>query len=161
MPIAVGDRLPDATFKIRTPDGLEDITVKELTAGKKVVLFAVPGAFTPTCHAKHVPSFLGQLDAFKAKGVDTVACVAVNDAFVMDAWAKQTGAEGKILFLADGNATFTKAIGLDFDGSGVGFGTRSKRYSMYVEDGVVKALNVEDAPGVMDRSSAETLLAQI
>lgn len=161
MPIAVGDRLPDATFKIRTPDGLKDVTVKELTAGKKVVLFAVPGAFTPTCHAKHVPSFLGKLDAFKAKGVDTVACVAVNDAFVLDAWAKQTGAEGKILFLADGNATFTKAIGLDFDGSGVGFGTRSKRYSMYVEDGVVKALNVEDAPGVMDRSSAETLLAQI
>jgi peroxiredoxin len=161
MPIAVGDRLPDATFKIRTPDGLADVTVKELTAGKKVVLFAVPGAFTPTCHAKHVPSFLANLDAFKAKGVDTVACVAVNDAFVMDAWAKATGAEGKILFLADGNATFTKAIGLDFDGSGVGLGVRSKRYAMYVEDGVVKALNVEDAPGVMDRSSAETLLAQI
>jgi peroxiredoxin len=161
MPITVGDRLPDATFKVRTPDGLKDVTVKELTAGKKVVLFAVPGAFTPTCHAKHVPSFLAHLDAFKAKGVDTVACVAVNDAFVLDAWAKANGAEGKILFLADGNATFTKAIGLDFDGSGVGLGTRSKRYAMYVEDGVVKVLNVEDSPGVMDRSSAETLLAQI
>ncbi|BCX18226.1 MAG: peroxiredoxin [Geminicoccaceae bacterium] len=161
MPITVGDRLPDATFKVRTPDGLKDVTVQELTAGKKVVLFAVPGAFTPTCHAKHVPSFLAHLDAFKAKGVDTVACVAVNDAFVLDAWAKANGAEGKILFLADGNATFTKAIGLDFDGSGVGLGTRSKRYAMYVEDGVVKVLNVEDSPGVMDRSSAETLLAQI
>ncbi|MCS6876713.1 MAG: peroxiredoxin [Geminicoccaceae bacterium] len=161
MPIAVGDRLPEATFKVRTPDGLKDITTSQLCAGKKVVIFAVPGAFTPTCHAKHVPSFLGKLDAFKAKGVDTVACVAVNDAFVLDAWAKQTGAEGKILFLSDGNATFTKAIGLDFDGSAFGFGVRSKRYSMYVEDGVVKALNVEDAPGVMDRSSAEVLLSQI
>ncbi len=161
MPIAVGDRLPDATFKVRTPDGLKDVTVAELTAGKKVVLFAVPGAFTPTCHAKHVPSFLAQLDALKAKGVDTVACVAVNDAFVLDAWAKQCGAEGKILFLADGNATFTKAIGMDFDGSGFGLGVRSKRYAMLVEDGVVKILNVEEAPGVMERSSAEALLAQM
>lgn len=161
MPIAVGDRLPDATFKVRTPDGLEDLTVKELTAGKKVALFAVPGAFTPTCHAKHVPSYLANLEALKAKGVDTVACVAVNDAFVLDAWGKQVGADGKILFLADGNATFTKAIGLDFDGSGFGLGTRSKRYSMIVEDGVVKVLNVEEAPGVMDASSAERLLAQL
>lgn len=161
MPIAVGDRLPEATFKVRTPDGLKDVTTSELCAGKKVVLFAVPGAFTPTCHAKHVPSFVAKLDAFKAKGVDTVACIAVNDAFVLDAWAKQTGADGKILFLADGNATFTRAIGLDFDGTAVGFGTRSKRYSMYVEDGLVKALNVEEAPGVMDRSSAEVLLSQI
>lgn len=161
MPIAVGDRLPDATFKVRTPDGLKDLTVKELTAGKKVALFAVPGAFTPTCHAKHVPSYLANLEALKAKGVDTVACVAVNDAFVLDAWGKQAGADGKILFLADGNATFTKAIGLDFDGSGFGLGTRSKRYSMIVEDGVVKALNVEEAPGVMDASSAERLLTQL
>lgn len=161
MPIAVGDRLPDATFKVRTPDGLEDLTVKDLTAGKKVALFAVPGAFTPTCHAKHVPSYLANLEALKAKGVDTVACVAVNDAFVLDAWGRQAGADGKILFLADGNATFTKAIGLDFDGSGFGLGTRSKRYSMIVEDGVVKALNVEEAPGVMDASSAERLLTQL
>lgn len=161
MPIAVGDRLPEATFKVRTPEGLKDLTTKELTAGKKVVLFAVPGAFTPTCHAKHVPSYLGQLQALKAKGVDTVACVAVNDAFVLDAWAKQAGADGKILFLADGNATFTKAIGMDFDGSGFGLGTRSKRYSLYAVDGVVKALNVEEAPGVMDASSAERLLTQI
>ncbi len=161
MPIAVGDRLPDATFKVRTPDGLADVTVAELTAGKKVVLFAVPGAFTPTCHAKHVPSFLARLDDLKAKGVDTVACVAVNDAFVLDAWAEQCGAEGKILFLADGNATFTRAIGMDFDGSGFGLGVRSKRYAMLVEDGVVKILNVEEAPGVMERSSAEALLAQM
>jgi peroxiredoxin len=161
MPIAVGDRLPEATFKVRTPDGLKDLTVKELTAGKKVALFAVPGAFTPTCHAKHVPSYLANLEALRAKGIDQVACVAVNDAFVLDAWSKQTGAEGKILFLADGNASFTKALGLDFDGSGFGLGTRSKRYSMIVEDGVVKALNVEEAPGVMDASSAERLLGQL
>lgn len=161
MPIAVGDRLPEATFKVRTPEGLKDLTTKELFAGKKVVLFAIPGAFTPTCHAKHVPSFLGQLEAFRAKGVDTVACVAVNDAFVLDAWAKATGADGKILFLADGNATFTRAIGMDFDGSGFGLGTRSKRYSLYAVDGVVKALNVEETPGVMEVSSAERLLTQI
>ena len=118
MTIAVGDRLPEATFKVRTPEGLKDVTTRELTAGKKVVLFAVPGAFTPTCHAKHLPSYLEHLDALKAKGIDTVACVAVNDAFVLDAWGKAGGADGKILLLADGNGTFTKATGLEFDGSG-------------------------------------------
>lgn len=158
MTIAAGAKLPDATFKVRTSEGLKDVTTKELCSGKKVVLFAVPGAFTPTCHAKHVPSYLNNLDALRAKGVDTVACIAVNDAFVMDAWAKQSGAEGKITNLSDGNATFTKAIGMDFDGSGFGLGTRSKRYSMLVDDGVVKVLNVEEAPGVMEASSAEKLL---
>ena len=155
--IAVGDKLPEATFKVRTPEGLKDVTTRELAAGKRVVLFAVPGAFTPTCHAKHVPSYLEHLDALTAKGVDTVACVAVNDAFVLDAWARACGAEGKLTLLSDGNATFTKAVGLDFDGSGFGLGTRSKRYSMLVEDGVVKALNV-DAPGEFKVSSAQAVL---
>ena len=159
MTIAVGDKLPDATFKVRTSEGLKDLTTQDLTAGKKVVLFAVPGAFTPTCHARHLPSYLENLDALKAKGVDTVACVAVNDAFVLDAWGKNAGADGKIVLLSDGNATFTKAVGLDFDGSGFGLGTRSRRYSMLVQDGVVKALNVEDSPGVMEVSGADTILA--
>jgi peroxiredoxin len=161
MTIAIGDKLPEATFKVRTPDGLKDVSTQELSAGKKVVLFAVPGAFTPTCHAKHVPSYLEHLEALRAKGVDTVACVAVNDAFVLDAWAKAVGADGKITLLSDGNGTFTKAIGLDFDGSGFGLGTRSKRYAMLVENGVVKALNVEESPGVMEVSGADRILAAL
>ena len=161
MTIAVGDKLPDATFKVRTSEGLKDLTTQDLTAGKKVVLFAVPGAFTPTCHARHLPSYLENLDALKAKGVDTVACVAVNDAFVLDAWGKNAGADGKIVLLSDGNATFTKAVGLDFDGSGFGLGTRSRRYSMLIQDGVVTALNVEDSPGVMEVSGADTILAAL
>lgn len=158
MPISVGDRLPDATLKIRTESGIGDLTTEQLCKGKRVVIFAVPGAFTPTCHLKHVPSYLKNLDALKAKGVDTVACVAVNDPFVLDAWAESTGAKGKILMLSDGNGTFTRAIGMDFDGSAVGLGVRSKRYAMLVEDGVVKALEVEAAPSDMDRSSAERIL---
>ena len=161
MTIAVGDKLPEATFKVRTPEGLKDVTTQELTAGKKVVLFAVPGAFTPTCHAKHVPSYLENLDALRAKGVDAVACVAVNDAFVLDAWGKAVGSDGKLMLLSDGNATFTKAVGLDFDGSGFGLGTRSKRYSMMVDNGVVKALNVEESPGVMEVSGADRILAAL
>ena len=161
MTIAVGDKLPEATFKVRTPEGLKDVTTQELTAGKKVVLFAVPGAFTPTCHAKHVPSYLENLDALRAKGVDAVACVAVNDAFVLDAWGKAVGSDGKLMLLSDGNATFTKAVGLDFDGSGFGLGTRSKRYSMLVENGVVKALNIEESPGVMEVSGADRILAAL
>lgn len=161
MTIAVGDKLPEATFKVRTPDGLKDVTTTELTAGRKVVLFAVPGAFTPTCHARHVPSYLEHLDALKAKGVAEVACVAVNDAFVLDAWAKASAADGKLTLLSDGNATFTKAIGMDFDGSGFGLGTRSKRYAMLVDNGVVKALNVEESPGVMEVSGADRILAAL
>ena len=159
MAIAVGDRLPDSTFKVRTPDGLKDMTTQELTAGKTVVLFAVPGAFTPTCHAKHLPSFVENFEALRGKGVDTVACVSVNDAFVLEAWARQGGAEGKVLMLADGNASFTKAVGLDFDGSGFGLGVRSKRYAMVVRDGVVTSLEVEEAPGVMEVSGADRVLA--
>ena len=158
MAIAVGERLPEATFKVRTSEGLKDLSTEELTAGKTVVLFAVPGAFTPTCHAKHLPGYVEHHQALTAKGVDTVACVSVNDAFVLEAWAKQAGADGKVVMLADGNASFTKAVGLDFDGSGFGLGTRSKRYAMVVRDGVVTALEVEEAPGVMEVSGADRLL---
>ena len=159
MTIAIGDKLPAATFKVRTADGLADMTTEELCAGKTVALFAVPGAFTPTCSAKHLPSYLDNLDALKTKGVDTIACVAVNDAFVLSAWAKAQEADGKIVMLADGTAAFTKALGLDFDGSGAGLGIRSKRYAMLVKDGVVTALNVEASPGVMEVSGADRLLA--
>lgn len=158
MSIAVGQKLPDATFKVRTAEGLQDMTTADVFAGKRVVLFAVPGAFTPTCHAKHVPSYLQHHDALKAKGIDTIACTAVNDPFVLGAWAKQNECDEKILMLADGNATFAKAVGLDFDGSPFGLGTRSRRYAMLVEDGVVKALNVEEAPGVMEVSGADRML---
>jgi len=158
MALCVGDKLPDATFKVMADGGLADMTTQEVFSGKTVALFAVPGAFTPTCNAKHVPNFLGALDALKAKGVDTVACISVNDAFVLGAWAKATAADGKILFLADGNAEFTKAAGFEFDASGNGLGIRSKRYAMVAEDGVVKVLNVEEAPKVVEMSSAEKLL---
>jgi peroxiredoxin len=161
MSIAVGDSLPDATFRVLGGDGIEKLSTSEIFDGKTVVLFAVPGAFTPTCHLKHLPGFIANADAFKAKGVDTVACVAVNDPFVLDSWAKATGAAGKVLFLSDGNAEFTKKIGQDFDGSGIGLGTRSMRYAMLVEDGVVKSLSVEESPGVADVSTAEKLLATL
>ena len=161
MSISVGDRLPKTTFRMLGADGIENLTTDEVFAGKKVVLFAVPGAFTPTCHLKHLPGFLDNADAFKKKGVHTVACVAVNDPFVMDSWSKVTGSKGKVLFLSDGNGEFTKAIGLDFDGSGIGLGTRSKRYAMLVDDGVVTVLNLEDSPGVADVSTAENLPAKV
>lgn len=161
MSIAVGDRLPAATLRVLTADGIDEITTDDLFSGKTVALFAVPGAYTPTCHAKHVPGFLNNLDALHAKGVDTVACVAVNDPFVMSAWAKDNGGEGKITFLSDGNAEFTKAVGMDLDVSAVGLGIRSKRYAMIVEDGVVKVLNIEDVPSSAEISSAENLLASL
>ena len=156
--IKVGDRLPEATFKVMTQDGPANRTTQEVFGGRKVVLFAVPGAFTPTCHRNHLPGFLENHDALKAKGVDGIVCVAVNDVFVLDAWAKSSGAAGKIEFLADGNADFARAIGLHLDASGFGMGTRSKRYAMLVDDGVVKALNVEDVPGKADISSAGSML---
>ena len=159
MAIAIGDRLPEATFRVMTPDGIKEITTGEVFGGKKVVLFAVPGAFTPTCHLKHLPGFIESADEFKKLGIDTVACVAVNDPFVLGAWEEKSGGKGKVLFLSDGNAEFTKKIGMDFDGSGVGLGTRSKRYAALVEDGVVKALNIEDSPGVAVESTAAKLLA--
>jgi peroxiredoxin len=160
MPIKVGDHLPNAKFRVGTPEGPAWKTTDEIFKGKKVALFAVPGAFTGTCHKMHVPSILQSADAIKAKGVDTIALTSVNDVFVMDAWKKETGA-AKVEFLADGNGEFAKAIDLSFDGSGNGLGTRSKRYSMLVEDGVVKKLNIEDAPGKCDISGGDALLKQL
>ena len=147
MPIKVGDKLPNATFRVMTAEGPKPKTTDDIFKGKKVALFAVPGAFTPTCNNLHIPSFLNNVDAIKGKGVNTIAVTGVNDVFVMEAWKKSTGAAGKIDFLADGNGEFAKAIDMAFDGSGNGLGTRSKRYSMLVDDGVVKKLNIEDAPG--------------
>ena len=156
--ITVGSHLPDVTFKVMTDKGPADMKTAEIFGGKTVVLFAVPGAFTPTCHAKHVPSYVANHDALKAKGVDTIACTSVNDVFVLNEWSKATGSQGKITMLADGGAAFVKAIGLDVDLSGPGLGIRSRRYAMLVKDGVVKALNIEEAPGKMEKSSAEELL---
>lgn len=157
--IEVGQKLPDFTFRVVTPEGPGQRTTAEIFGGKRVVLFAVPGAFTPTCHANHLPGYVTNFDAFKAKGIDTVAVVAVNDVFVMDAWAKATGGFGKIEYLADGSAEFTRAIDAPLDRVAAGLGVRSQRYSMLVEDGVVKSVNV-DASGV-DASSAETMLKQL
>jgi peroxiredoxin len=158
MTIKVGDKLPQATFRVMTADGPAAKTTDDIFKGRKVVLFAVPGAFTPTCHKNHLPGYLARADEIKAKGVDAIAVTGVNDVFVMDAWAKATEGLGKIEFLSDGNADFAKEIGLSLDGSGFGLGTRSQRYSMLVDDGVVKSLNVEDAPGKADISGAEALL---
>jgi glutaredoxin/glutathione-dependent peroxiredoxin len=156
MTIKVGDKIPSAKLRHMTAEGPKEISTDEIFKGKKVVLFAVPGAFTPTCSAKHLPGFVQQAEALKGKGVDTIACLAVNDAFVMGAWGKAQGTDGKVMMLADGNATFTKELGLEMDGSGFGLGTRSKRYAMVVQDGVVKTLNVE-APGAFEVSSADAI----
>ena len=161
MTISVGERLPDATFKVMTGDGPAEKSTGDVFGGRTIAAFAVPGAYTPTCHAKHLPGFANNLDALKAKGIDEVVCIAVNDIFVLDAWAKDTAADGKITFLADGNGEFTNAIGLGFDGSAAGLGTRSRRYAMVAEDGVVKVLNVEDVPSNADISSAEELLKSL
>lgn len=162
MAIKVGDRLPNATFTVMTAEGPKPKTTDEIFKGKKVVLFAVPGAFTPTCHKNHLPGFVKNAAAIKAKGVDTIAVTGVNDVFVMDAWKNATGADGKIdLFLADGSANFAKAIGLTADLTERGLGVRSQRYAMVVEDGVVKTLNVEDAPGKADISGADNLLKSL
>lgn len=161
MTIKVGDTLPAAIFKVKTADGVVEKTTDEIFKGKKVVLFAVPGAFTPTCSLNHLPGYLDNYDTILSKGVDQIAVVSVNDPFVMGAWAESTGGEGKILFLADGSAAFTKAAGLDLDLSGGGLGVRSKRYSAIIEDGVVKALNIEEQPGQAVTSSAASLLEQL
>ncbi|RFA26988.1 peroxiredoxin [Alkalilimnicola ehrlichii] len=158
MPIQVGDRIPDVTIKTNGENGPEDISVGELCAGKKVVLFAVPGAFTPGCSNTHMPGFVVNADAIAAKGVDRVACLSVNDAFVMSAWQADQNAE-KIVMLADGSAEFARALGMDMDLNAVGFGTRCKRFAMIVDDGVVQYLGV-DEKGV-DKSSAETVLSQL
>jgi peroxiredoxin len=157
MAIQAGDRLPDVTFRIMGPEGPKPVSTKDVFGGRKVVLFAVPGAFTPTCHRKHLPGYLEHIDALKAKA-DAVAVTAVNDVFVMDAWSKANQADGKIEFLSDGNGDFAKAVGLDLDASGGGLGLRSKRYAMVVDDGVVKHLAVEDAPSNVAVSGADAIL---
>lgn len=160
MTIAVGDRIPAVTVNRMTADGPAELTTDELFSGKKVVLFALPGAFTPTCSAAHLPGYVANADAIKAKGVDTIACLAVNDAFVMGAWGEAQNA-GEIVMVADGSASLTQALGMELDLTSRGLGVRSKRYSMVVEDGTVTALNVEENPGVAEASAAEKILAQL
>lgn len=159
MTIETGQNLPDATFMTMGEDGPAPVSSNDLFAGKRVVLFAVPGAYTPTCSAKHLPGFTGQADALKAKGIDAIACTSVNDVFVMEAWGKQQDAAG-VMMLADGNGAFAKAIGLEMDASGFGMGTRSQRYAMVVNDGKLEKLFVE-GPGEFKVSSAEHVLANL
>lgn len=160
MAIKVGDRVPEATFTVMTADGPKAKTTDELFKGKKVVLFAVPGAFTPTCHKNHLPGFVKNAAAIKGKGIDTIAVTGVNDVFVMDAWKKASGSDS-IDFLADGSGNWAKALGMTLDLSERGLGVRSQRYAMVVDDGVVKTLNIEDAPGKADISGADNLLKSL
>lgn len=159
--IKTGQHLPDATFKVMTADGPKDRSTGELFKGRRAVLFAVPGAFTPTCHRNHLPGFIENADKFFGKGIDAIYVTAVNDVFVMDAWEKASKAGGKIVFLADGSGDFAKAIGMTLDASVHGLGLRSQRYSMLVNDGVVEKVNLEDVPGQASTSGAENLLGQI
>lgn len=161
MTIKVGDHLPQVTFRVMTAEGPAAKSTDDLFAGRRVVMFAVPGAFTPTCHRNHMPGFVAEADAIRAKGIDAIYVTAVNDVFVMDAWLKATGAEGKIEALSDGNGDFATAIGLSMDGSGFGLGTRSQRYSMVVNDGAIEQLNVEEVSGKANVSTAENLLANL
>ena len=160
MTIQVGDRLPKVTFIKATADGPQPVDSEEFFRGRRVALFSVPGAFTPTCSARHLPGFVDKIDELRAKGIDEVACTAVNDAFVLQAWAKSAGAEGKVTMLADGNGDFVKAIGLDADFSKFAMGRRGQRFSMLVNDGVVEQLNVEE-PGAFNVSSADYLLERL
>jgi glutaredoxin/glutathione-dependent peroxiredoxin len=157
--IKIGDQIPTVTLRRFGPNGMEEVSTDTLFRGR-VVLFAVPGAFTPTCSMKHLPGFLEQAEAFKAKGIDRILCLAVNDAFVMKAWGEQNKVEGKVEMLPDGNAVFTKALGLEMDGSGFGLGVRSQRFALYAVDGIVKVLQVEK-PGAFEVSSAESMLGRI
>lgn len=160
MTIKVGDRIPSATLMQMKDGGPKPVKTDDLFAGKKVVLFALPGAFTPTCSAKHLPSFVQNADAIKAKGIDAIACVSVNDAFVMGAWGEQQKVGDKIMMLGDGNGDLTRALGLEMDGSRFGMGKRSQRFAMIVDNGIVKQLNVEE-PGAFAVSSAEHVLTQL
>jgi peroxiredoxin len=161
MTIKVGDKLPNATLRLVTAEGPAPVSTEEYFGRSKVVLFGLPGAFTPTCHKNHLPGFLADEAAFKAKGVGKIAMTSVNDPFVLAEWSKATGAGGHIDFLSDGNGEFARALGLEFDASAGGLGLRSKRYAMLIEEGAVKLLNVEESPGKADLSSAAHLLAQM
>ncbi len=161
MTIKVGERLPNATFTLMGADGPETRTTEDFFSGRRVILFGVPGAFTPTCHRNHLPGFITKSDEFKAKGIDEIAVTSVNDVFVMKAWEKDTDATGKVTFLADGSGSFAKAVGLSLDLSERGLGLRSQRYSMLVDDGVLRKLNIEEAPGKADLSGADAILPQI
>jgi glutaredoxin/glutathione-dependent peroxiredoxin len=161
MSIKVGDRLPEATFTTMTAEGPKPMSTADVFNGKKVALFAVPGAYTPTCHKQHMPGFVERVAELKKKGFDTVACTSVNDVFVLTQWSKDSGADGKVVMLADGSADFAKKLGLEIDLNARGLGVRSKRYAMAVDNGVVKILNVEEAPPQHDKSSAATLCSQI
>jgi len=160
MAIKVGDTIPSVTLKHLTDNGMQEITTDEVFKGKKVVVFSVPGAFTPTCSAKHLPGFVQQAEALKAKGVDTIVCLAVNDPFVMKAWGEKNNVDNKVLMLPDGNAALTGALGLTMDGSGYGLGTRGQRFALIAEDGKVTDLAVEE-PGKFEVSSAEAVLGKL
>jgi peroxiredoxin len=161
MTIAIGDRLPEANFGFRTVDGIGTVSARDYFANRRIVLFGVPGAFTPVCHGNHLPSFLAAADEIRAKGVDAIAVTAVNDIFVLDAWIAASGARGKIDALADGSGVFHRATGLDLDLGERGLGLRAKRYAMIVEDGVVQTLDIEEDPGAMTVSGADTVLAKL
>jgi glutaredoxin/glutathione-dependent peroxiredoxin len=160
MTIQVGDRMPEGKFKLMSDGGPKDLTTQELFGGKRVVLFSVPGAFTPTCSAKHLPGYVGQAAPLRAKGIDTIACMAVNDVFVMGAWGKASNAGDKVLMLADGNGDYARALGLELDARGHGMGLRGQRFAIVVDNGVVTQLNVE-APGQFKVSAAEYVLAAL
>jgi glutaredoxin/glutathione-dependent peroxiredoxin len=157
MTIKVGDKVPSVTLRYLGPDGVQAVTTDDFFHGKKVALFGVPGAYTRTCSQRHLPGYVTHAEEIRAKGIDTIACIAVNDQFVMDAWGKEHGAGGKVVMLGDGSGDFARAIGLELDRVKEGMGVRTQRYSMLVEDGVVKALNIEQ-PGQFDVSSAESML---
>jgi peroxiredoxin len=159
MTISIGDKMPTGAFTIMTADGPQALSSDDLFGGKKVVLFSVPGAFTPTCSMKHLPGFVENADALAAQGVDAIACIAVNDVFVMDAWGKSAGADGKVTMLADGNGEYSRALGLELDATGFGMGKRGQRFSIIVDNGVATQVNIE-GPGEFEVSNAETALAQ-
>ena len=161
MAIQVGDKVPQGMFKQKTDAGVGDVSTGDLFDGRRVVLVAVPGAFTPTCSTKHLPGYVTSVEAFRAKGVDSVACLSVNDAFVMEAWAKDQATDGKVNMLADIDGAYTKALGMEVDLSAAGLGMRSKRYAMVVDNGTVTHLAVEESPGVLDVSSAPSVLAAL
>jgi peroxiredoxin len=158
--IKVGDSMPAGKFKYMTEAGPQELTTNQLFDGKRVLLFSVPGAFTPTCNAKHLPGYIARIDELRARGIDTVACMSVNDVFVMGAWSKASNADGKVLLLADGNAEYVRALGLELDAAGFGMGIRGKRFALVVKNGVVEQLNIE-APGEFKVSAAEQMLCQV